>query len=447
MRGRDPSRGSGGAATAAAGSPRFVHERSERERSARRPSRSSDFRTGGYGFGGPGILGTFGTLTGAAGIIIIAVSALIGAVITVIMRRDPGNVLGVVVLIGTVLACLAVRARSVRLLIPVPTLSYVPAALIAGSINDRALDTTHTADALNAGSWIASGFLMMTLATIAALVFTGLRLFLDWRYHPQPRQYSRPRPVGDDWDAPRRTGPKPLDLDQTRPGAPVGRDQTRPIGAASATGPYAPQDTGPYAPQGTTVPPGTGPYPPQGTVPPGTGPYPPQGTAPRRTQDTGPRRTPDTGPRGPQDTGQQRPQGSGPYQAQDTGTYRPQDIGPYAPKDTGAYAPQDTGAYQARDRRPARREIAGPARPQGSGPQQAQDSGPYRSQGSGPYEAQDPYPSGPYPEPADLSSSAPVAVSAVAGRALRPRPHTPRPHTLGPHRHPRTGARLRTETM
>lgn len=405
MRGRDPSRGSGAATTAAAGSTRFVHERSERERSARGPSRSSDFRTGGYGFGGPGILGTFGTLTGAAGIIIIAASALIGAVITVIMRRDPGNVLGVVVLIGTVLACLAVRARSVRLLIPVPTLSYVPAALIAGSINDRALDTTHTADALNAGSWIAGGFLMMSLATIAALVFTGLRLFLDWRYHPQPRQYSRPRPVGDNLDTPRRTGPKPLDLDQTRPGAPVGRDQTRPIGAATATGPYAPQDTGPYAPQ-NTAPPGTGPYPPQGTAPRRT-----QDTAPRRTPDTGPRRSPDTGPYGPQGTGQQRPPSSGPYPAQDT--YRPTDIGPYAPKDntyppsdTGAYAPPDTGAYQARERRPARREIAGPARPQGSGPQQAQDSGPYRSQDSGPYQSQDPYPSGPYPEPADLRSSA-----------------------------------------
>ena len=376
MGGRDPRHGSGAGSVASgdSGGPaperpaRFVHERSERERYQHGPSGQGNYRPGGYGFGGPGILGAFGTLTGPAGIIIVAASALIGTVVTVVTRHDPGNLLGVVILAGTVVACLAVRARSVRLLIPAPTLSYVPAALLAGAINDRALDTTHTADALNAGSWIANGFLMMTLATIVAIVFTALRLLLDRRYRPQSRRHPGPRPVAEGSDVPRRAGPKPLDLDKTRPAGPGGWDQTSPIGPASATGPYAPQGTGPYRQD-------TGPIRPQDP-----GQRRPQDTAPRRSQDTAPRRPQDTAPRRSQDTAQRQPQGSGPYQA------------------------QDTGAYRAQDRRPVRREIAGPSRPQGSGPQQGQESGPYRSQPSGPYQAQDPYPSGPYPEPADLPS-------------------------------------------
>jgi hypothetical protein len=289
----------------------------------------------------------------------VALCALFGAVITVMMRRDPGTLLGVFVVIGTLIGCLVVRARSVRLLIPAPTLCYVPAAVVAGAINDRSSDIDHAADLVNAGSWIASGFLMMTLATVAAIVFTGLRLFLDVKYRPQPRRYPRPRPVGDDWDATRRLGPVPADPDQTRPIGQGGPDQTSPIGSPAATGPYRPQGTAPYRPQ-------------------------------------------DTGPYRPQDSGAYRPQDSGAYQAQDTGAHRSQD--------TDTYRSQDTDTYRSRGDRPPRRQISGPPRPQISGPQPAQDSGPYRqegtaprrTQGSGPYQAQDPYGSGPYPEPADL---------------------------------------------
>jgi hypothetical protein len=283
----------------------------------------------------------------------VAIFALFGIVVTVVTRRDPGTLLGVFIVVGTLIGCVTVRARSVRLLIPAPALCYVAAAVIAGAINDRSIDNSHTADLVNASTWIASGFLMMTLATVAAIVFTGLRLFLDVKYRPQPRRYPRPRPVGDDWDATRRQGPVPTDPGQTRPTGQGSPDQTSPIGPPAATGPYRPQGSGPY-----------------------------------RSQDTGP----------------YRPQDSGPYQAQDTGAYRSQD--------TGANRSQDTGANRARGDRPVRRQISGPPRPQISGPQPTQDSGPYRqegtaprrTQGSGPYQAQDPYASGPYPEPADLRS-------------------------------------------
>src|SRR5581483_8965725 len=67
-----------------------------------------------------GVLGWLGTLPGSAGIGIVAGSALLGAVITVVLRRDPGTVLGVLLVLGTIVAGLAVRTRSARLIIPVP---------------------------------------------------------------------------------------------------------------------------------------------------------------------------------------------------------------------------------------------------------------------------------------------------------------------------------------
>jgi hypothetical protein len=326
-------------------------------------------------------------------------SALLGAVVTIVLRRDPGTVLGVVVVIGTLVACLAVRARSVRLLIPAPTLSYVPAAMIAGVINDRATDTSHYMDLLNAGSWIANGFLMMALATFVAVAFTGLRVYLRWHYGRQPQSAPRSRPVGADHGAASRAGTDPdvcgncgisLELDLNgrcrrchaprgarRPGLdPVDKDQTRPIGSTSrrspASGPYQAQDT----------------------------------TGPARTQDTGPARTQDTtGPARTQDT-------TGPARVQDSGLARTQDTtGPARVQDTGPYRPRDTRGYQSsggrRPSRPAiggppRPQIAGPARTQDSGPYRPQDTGPYRDQPSGPYQAREPYGSGAYPEPADL---------------------------------------------
>lgn len=286
----------------------------------------------------------------------MAVSALLGAVATVIQGHGPGNLLGAFVLAGTLIACLSVRARAVRLIIPAPTLSYVPAAMIAGAIHDRATDTSNTMDLLNAGSWIANGFLMMALATAAAIVFTLLRLFLDWRYHPQPEspasRYPRPRPVGDDWDATRRLGPDPAD-DKTRPVGQLDRpggqpDQTRPGGQPTETRPGGQAGWDHTRPNGASVSTATGVG--TGRSRPAAGPNRSPDTDSYRSQDTGPRRSPDpdsyrsqdTGPRRSADADSYRQQGRGPYQAQ-SAPVRRRAIGPAPtrPPETGPYQPQE----------------------------------------------------------------------------------------------------------
>jgi hypothetical protein len=109
------------------------------------------------------------------GIVLVASAAGLGALLTVVTRSDPGFLLGLLVVIGTVAACLAVSPRRAFLIIPAPALSYLVAAILAGLIHDRAADTSRALLALNAARWVASGFLAMVAATALAVVIASVR--------------------------------------------------------------------------------------------------------------------------------------------------------------------------------------------------------------------------------------------------------------------------------
>ena len=238
-----------------------------------------------------------GTLSGGVGVGIVAGSALLGAVITIVLRREPGAVLGVFLVLGTLIAGLAVRPRSARLVIPAPALSYVVAASVAGAIHDRAADTSNTGLLLHSGNWIATGFYAMTIATVLAIVLTGIRVYVDYR--SRPRRPGRPARAGGAPGLVQRrdaTGPQPGRLaddlddgtrpvsDGTRPISPAGTAPRRPLpgsGPYSAAQPAVGQPgngqtaTGPRAPgQPGIGPAATGPRPPgqPGAGPPGSGP-------------------------------------------------------------------------------------------------------------------------------------------------------------------------------
>ena len=59
--------------------------------------------------------------------------------------------------------------KAAYLIIPVPALAYLAAAILAGVIHDHAADTSHTALAISAAQWIASGFVAMSAATLLAI--------------------------------------------------------------------------------------------------------------------------------------------------------------------------------------------------------------------------------------------------------------------------------------
>jgi hypothetical protein len=124
-------------------------------------------------------------------------SAAVGALLTALAGSEPGLVLGVFLVAGTLVSGLAVQPGAVYRIIPVPALSYLGAAALAGMVHDRANGTSGTALAVGATQWIASGFLAMSAATILAIAMTIVR----WR-----GKRSGPRRPGDRSFAPGADG-------------------------------------------------------------------------------------------------------------------------------------------------------------------------------------------------------------------------------------------------
>jgi hypothetical protein len=123
----------------------------------------------------PGPAAAFRRGPGRLGVAIVAGGAALGAIVTVAVHTEPGNLLGAFVIAATLAGALAVRRDAVYRVIPAPALAYAAAALLAGLVHDRAADSSRTALAVNAAQWIASGFLTMAAATLLAVAMTAVR--------------------------------------------------------------------------------------------------------------------------------------------------------------------------------------------------------------------------------------------------------------------------------
>jgi hypothetical protein len=142
----------------------------------------------------------FGSLQGGLGVCVIVGSTAIGVIATMATGRAPGSILGAFVVIGTIVAALAVRPRAGRLIFPVPVLAYLVGALVAGIIYNRSDDASTTADAIGAAQWVANGFFAMAFATAAAIVLITV-CWLFWRHGRKagtadgPGRPPRPNPA------------------------------------------------------------------------------------------------------------------------------------------------------------------------------------------------------------------------------------------------------------
>jgi hypothetical protein len=138
-------------------------------------------------------------MAGWAGVAIVAAATLLGVIATILLKKDPGTLLGGFILVGTVIAGFAVRYNVVYGLIPVPALAYVIGAMVPGYIHERAVITGHLELAAHAAEWIGFGFLSMIAGTIAAIVVTigrygwARRSMLTARGRAAPPS-DRPRP-------------------------------------------------------------------------------------------------------------------------------------------------------------------------------------------------------------------------------------------------------------
>jgi Domain of unknown function (DUF6542) len=233
----------------------------------------------------------WGSLRGGAGVSIVAASAALGAIITIAHRAQPGQVLGVCIVAGTVIAALAVRPRAGRLIFPVPVLAYLIAALTAGIAYNRS--TSKAELAIGSAQWIANGFLLMALATGLAILLVTVR----WILRPRDRRAPavpdrsgaadeialRPRggrdeypTTGDrrDLQGPGRWSDPGSPGVSRQPGPQPGQRPPASDGPGQRNGPYPGQQPGPYPGQQPGPYPGQQPGPYPGQQP---GPYPGQG--------------------------------------------------------------------------------------------------------------------------------------------------------------------------
>jgi len=156
----------------------------------------------------PGPARWWGTRPGRLGVAMVIAGAGLGALVTVLAGSGPGLVLGLFLVAGTVAAAFAVQPRAVYLIIPVPALAYLMAAIAAGLIGDRAGGTSDAALAVGAAQWIASGFRPMTAATAVAAAVTAAR----WPRSGPARRGEPGRdaryPAAPGPRVPRRAGPR-----------------------------------------------------------------------------------------------------------------------------------------------------------------------------------------------------------------------------------------------
>jgi hypothetical protein len=108
----------------------------------------------------------------------VVLGTALGAVVTVLSGREPGLLLAVFMITATAVAVFAVRPMSGYVIIPVPALAYMVAAIGAGLIHDRAGDVSGALLAVNLVQWIASGFFAMLAATALAVAVAVARWVL-----------------------------------------------------------------------------------------------------------------------------------------------------------------------------------------------------------------------------------------------------------------------------
>lgn len=137
----------------------------------------------------------FGTRPGRLGVAVIVVAVLLGTVVTVLSRSEPGVVLSAFLIAGTFLGALLVQPGSGFLIFPVPPIAYVAAAVVAGLVHDRPAGSSVTSLALNAVQWIGSGFLAMIAATLLAIVIAVARWARGSRPAPPPATSDRAGPA------------------------------------------------------------------------------------------------------------------------------------------------------------------------------------------------------------------------------------------------------------
>jgi len=142
-------------------------------------------------------------------VLILVAFALVSVIATIVVNRDPGFLIGLFLIIGSVIAALGSR-RAVHRLIPVPALTYLVTTTVVGAVHDRTNLSDTKEFATSFLTWIGSAFFALAWATGLVVVIAIVRGIIAWR-----RGANRPSPASS-------RGPRPADA--PRPAPASGRD-------------------------------------------------------------------------------------------------------------------------------------------------------------------------------------------------------------------------------
>lgn len=196
-----------------------------------------------------------GALRTRSALYILLGAAVVGVVGTLMAGTEPGNMLGLLIIIGSVLAALGIRRRAIYLLIPLPALALFCSAVLTGYVHDNSIETTKAELGATFLQWIANVFVAMCAATILVLVIGAgrwllSRQFVSGQFSMTEDRPSRARgsreapPPGRRADRERRPS---WDQDRWSAADPWG-DRGNPDGQRTnrpgTRGPYGPSDRG-----------------------------------------------------------------------------------------------------------------------------------------------------------------------------------------------------------
>jgi len=194
-----------------------------------------------------GSLGWIGLAPTRVGIYILIGAALLGVIGTLLTGSEPGSLLGIAVIAGSVIAALVIRRRSVYLLIPLPALTLFLTAVLTGAVKDSSIDTNTAQLGVSFLQWIAFVFFPICAATILVVVITGARWLLSRQFVTGQFQMSGGRGGSERGPrADREAGPRAdRDRRSARDGDPWGAVGTRndiPGGQRTNRGQLDPRD-------------------------------------------------------------------------------------------------------------------------------------------------------------------------------------------------------------
>jgi hypothetical protein len=142
-------------------------------------------------------------------ILVLLGFALASLIATIVIGHEPGFLIGLGLIVGSVIAAVGAR-RAVHRLIPVPALSYLVTTTVAGAVHDQANLNDSKEFLTSFLTWIGSAFFALVWATVLIVVIAIAGAVIRWRLGARQPGAATPR------------APRPADA--SRSGQGPGRD-------------------------------------------------------------------------------------------------------------------------------------------------------------------------------------------------------------------------------